>query len=95
LFIGHQYFYTPYLSNGFYFFIGQGLGRHSQGMLDALKPKLKFDQAGIGNTNLTSLHLKFSSHVFCIEIDWFWRCIFICENIANCGVNPQLLISLL
>jgi hypothetical protein len=29
-------------------FAGQGLGRHSQGMVDALKPKLKFDQAGIG-----------------------------------------------
>jgi hypothetical protein len=32
----------------FYLLAGQGLGRHSQGMVDALKPKLKFDQAGIG-----------------------------------------------
>jgi hypothetical protein len=28
---------------------GAGLGRHGQGITDAIKPKLKFDQAGVGH----------------------------------------------
>ena len=28
---------------------GEGLGRHGQGITDAIKPKLKFDQAGMGH----------------------------------------------
>jgi len=28
---------------------GEGLGRHGQGIVDAIKPKLKFDQAGMGH----------------------------------------------
>ena len=29
---------------------GQGLGRKGQGITDALKPKLKFDQSGVGHS---------------------------------------------
>ena len=28
---------------------GQGLGSQGQGIVDAIKPKLKFDQAGLGH----------------------------------------------
>lgn len=28
---------------------GTGLGKHSQGIVDAIKPKLKFDQTGVGH----------------------------------------------
>ena len=28
---------------------GEGLGRHGQGIVDAIKPKLKFDQTGVGH----------------------------------------------
>ena len=28
---------------------GVGLGKHNQGIVDAIKPKLKFDQTGVGH----------------------------------------------
>lgn len=43
---------------------GQGLGRNGQGMLDAIKPKLKFDQSGIGHNRGEEFEFHWWDHVF-------------------------------
>jgi len=43
---------------------GEGLGRNSQGMTDALKPKLKFDQHGMGHNRAEEFEFHWWDHVF-------------------------------
>jgi len=43
---------------------GEGLGRSGQGMVDALKPKLKFDQAGMGLDRAAEFEFQWWDHVF-------------------------------
>ena len=38
---------------------GKGLGKHHQGIVDAIKPKLKFDQTGVGH-NRCVIFISFS-----------------------------------
>jgi len=43
---------------------GKGLGRHEQGITDAIKPKLKFDQAGMGHNKADEYEFHWWDHVF-------------------------------
>merc|ERR1712071_551650 len=43
---------------------GQGLGRKGQGITDALKPKLKFDQSGVGHSMKEEFEFHWWDHVF-------------------------------
>jgi len=43
---------------------GEGLGRHGQGIVDAIKPKLKFDQAGMGHNRAEEFEFHWWDHVF-------------------------------
>jgi len=43
---------------------GEGLGRHGQGITDAIKPKLKFDQAGVGHNRAEEFEFHWWDHVF-------------------------------
>lgn len=43
---------------------GSGLGRHGQGITDAIKPKLKFDQAGMGHNKADEFEFQWWDHVF-------------------------------
>lgn len=43
---------------------GEGLGRHGQGITDAIKPKLKFDQAGVGHNKAEEFEFQWWDHVF-------------------------------
>lgn len=43
---------------------GEGLGRHGQGITDAIKPKLKFDQAGMGHNRAEEFEFHWWDHVF-------------------------------
>jgi len=43
---------------------GQGLGRSKQGIVDALKPKMKFDQAGMGLDRAAEFEFQWWDHVF-------------------------------
>jgi len=43
---------------------GQGLGRDRQGITDALKPKLKFDQHGMGHNRAEEFEFHWWDHVF-------------------------------
>eukprot|EP00088_Acartia_fossae_P011909 TRINITY_DN1606_c0_g1_i1.p1 TRINITY_DN1606_c0_g1~~TRINITY_DN1606_c0_g1_i1.p1 ORF type:complete len:402 (+),score=93.42 TRINITY_DN1606_c0_g1_i1:56-1261(+) len=43
---------------------GEGLGRRGQGITDALKPKLKFDQAGVGHNRKDEFEFHWWDHVF-------------------------------
>jgi len=43
---------------------GEGLGRHGQGITDAIKPKLKFDQAGVGHSKAAEFEFQWWDHVF-------------------------------
>jgi len=43
---------------------GEGLGRHGQGIVDALKPKLKFDQTGVGHNRAEEFEFHWWDHVF-------------------------------
>jgi len=43
---------------------GEGLGRHGQGIVDAIKPKLKFDQAGMGHNRADEFEFHWWDHVF-------------------------------
>jgi len=43
---------------------GAGLGRHGQGITDAIKPKLKFDQAGVGHNRAEEFEFHWWDHVF-------------------------------
>jgi len=43
---------------------GVGLGRHGQGITDAIKPKLKFDQAGIGHNKAEEFEFQWWDHAF-------------------------------
>lgn len=43
---------------------GDGLGRHGQGIVDAIKPKLKFDQAGVGHSRAEEFEFHWWDHVF-------------------------------
>jgi len=44
--------------------LGEGLGKHSQGIVDALKPKLKFDQTGVGHNRAEEFEFHWWDHVF-------------------------------
>jgi len=43
---------------------GIGLGRHGQGITDAIKPKLKFDQSGIGHNKAEEFEFQWWDHAF-------------------------------
>merc|ERR1712192_247708 len=43
---------------------GVGLGRHGQGITDAIKPKLKFDQSGIGHNKAEEFEFQWWDHAF-------------------------------
>jgi len=43
---------------------GEGLGKHGQGIVDALKPKLKFDQTGVGHNRAEEFEFHWWDHVF-------------------------------
>jgi len=43
---------------------GEGLGRHGQGITDAIKPKLKFDQSGVGHSKAAEFEFQWWDHVF-------------------------------
>merc|ERR1719147_695072 len=43
---------------------GEGLGKYGQGITDAIKPKLKFDQAGIGHNKAEEFEFQWWDHVF-------------------------------
>jgi len=43
---------------------GQGLGSQGQGIVDAIKPKLKFDQAGLGHNRAEEYEFHWWDHVF-------------------------------
>jgi len=43
---------------------GSGLGKHSQGIVDAIKPKLKFDQTGVGHNRAEEFEFHWWDHVF-------------------------------
>jgi len=43
---------------------GDGLGRRGQGITDAIKPKLKFDQRGMGNNRSEEFEFHWWDHVF-------------------------------
>jgi len=43
---------------------GTGLGKHSQGIVDAIKPKLKFDQTGVGHNRAEEFEFHWWDHVF-------------------------------
>jgi len=43
---------------------GDGLGRHGQGITDAIKPKLKFDQSGIGHNKAEEFEFQWWDHAF-------------------------------
>merc|ERR1712059_172632 len=43
---------------------GEGLGRHGQGITDAIKPKLKFDQCGMGHNRADEFEFHWWDHVF-------------------------------
>jgi len=43
---------------------GEGLGKYGQGITDAIKPKLKFDQAGIGHNKAEEYEFQWWDHVF-------------------------------
>jgi len=43
---------------------GDGLGKHKQGITDAIKPKLKFDQTGIGHNKADEFEFHWWDHVF-------------------------------
>jgi len=43
---------------------GVGLGRHGQGITDAIKPKLKFDQSGIGHSKADEFEFQWWDHAF-------------------------------
>lgn len=42
----------------------KGLGKHGQGITDAIKPKLKFDQAGMGHNKAEEFEFQWWDHVF-------------------------------
>jgi len=43
---------------------GDGLGRHGQGIVDAIKPKLKFDTTGVGHNRAEEFEFRWWDHVF-------------------------------
>merc|ERR1711862_370285 len=43
---------------------GKGLGKQEQGIVDALKPKLKFDQTGVGHNMADEFEFHWWDHVF-------------------------------
>jgi len=43
---------------------GDGLGRHGQGIVDAIKPKLKFDNTGVGHNQAEEFEFRWWDHVF-------------------------------
>merc|ERR1740128_1306705 len=43
---------------------GDGLGRNKQGITDAIKPKLKFDQTGVGHSKGAEFEFQWWDHVF-------------------------------
>jgi len=43
---------------------GKGLGKHHQGIVDAIKPKLKFDQTGVGHNRAEEFEFHWWDHVF-------------------------------
>merc|ERR1712029_640665 len=43
---------------------GKGLGKNHQGIVDAIKPKLKFDQTGVGHNRAEEFEFHWWDHVF-------------------------------
>merc|ERR1711953_1093777 len=43
---------------------GKGLGKHNQGIVDAIKPKLKFDSTGVGHNRAEEFEFHWWDHVF-------------------------------
>jgi len=43
---------------------GKGLGKDHQGIVDAIKPKLKFDQTGVGHNRAEEFEFHWWDHVF-------------------------------
>lgn len=43
---------------------GDGLGLHGQGIVDAIKPKLKFDTTGVGHNRAEEFEFRWWDHVF-------------------------------
>lgn len=43
---------------------GKGLGKNNQGIVDAIKPKFKFDQTGVGHNRAEEFEFHWWDHVF-------------------------------
>jgi len=60
--IGSDFAYTH--MEGLGWSKGKGLGKQEQGIVDALKPKLKFDQTGVGHNMADEFEFHWWDHVF-------------------------------